>query len=134
MMYEPPYFLLAAGLWVGIICCVPFVATLKQLVNDWKINKSSSAIAQLRGFRMLAPYLACAVGICVFLASCLQIFAISSRVAYALSVPVTVMMAGSVWFQFTRVLDQLEQRGSQGIDLDDLSLGKIIPQSNPGRE
>lgn len=133
-MYDPPYFLLAAGLWVGIICCIPFVATLKQLVKDWKVNKSSRAIAQLRGFRMLAPYLGSGVGICVFLASCLQIFAISGAVAYALSVPVTIMMAGSVWFQFTRVLDQLEQRGSQGIDLDDLSLGKIIPQSNPGRE
>lgn len=133
-MYDPPYFLLTAGLLVGIVCCFPFVATLKQLVNDLKVNRSSRAIAQLRGFRMLTPYLACAVGVCVFLASCLQIFAFSPTIAYFLSVPVTIMMAGSVWFQFIRVLDQLEKRGFQGIDLDDLSLGKIIPQSNSHQE
>jgi len=40
-------------------------------------------------------------------------------------------MAGLVWYQLTRLFNQLEQKGLRGIDLDDLSLGKIIPQQNP---
>lgn len=133
-MYDPPYVLLFAGLATGIVSCIPFAATLKTLVNEWKSNRSTRAIAELRGPRIQVPFVAIAVGVCVFLASCLQIFPFPPRVAYGLSVPVTAMMAGSVWFQFTRVLDQLESRGLQGIDLDDLSLGKMIPQANSGEE
>lgn len=133
-MYDPPYVLLFAGLATGILSCIPFAATLKTLVNEWKINRSTRAIAELRGPRMLLPFVAIAAGVCVFLASCLQLFPFPTRIAYSLSAAVTAMMAGSVWFQFTRVLDQLENRGMQGIDLDDLSLGKMIPQPNSGEE
>jgi hypothetical protein len=61
----------------------------------------------------------------------LEVFAFSESFAYGFSIPLTALMAGLVWYQLTRLFNQLEQKGLRGIDLDDLSLGKIIPQQNP---
>lgn len=132
--YDPPYFLLIAGLFIGITSCTAFVVSLKQLLKQWSKNRSSRNIANLRGIQVFLPFLGVALGICIFLASCLQIFAFSALIAYSFSVPLTLAMAGLVWYQLTRLFMQLEQRGFKGINLDDLSLGKIIPQQNPRQD
>jgi hypothetical protein len=128
---DPPLVLLFAGLFIGITCCTAFVVTLKQLLKEWSKNRSTRNLANLRGVQVLFPFVGVALGICIFLASCLQVFAFSELIAYTFSIPLTVLMAGLVWYQLTRLFNQMEQRGLRGIDLDDLSLGKIIPQQNP---
>jgi hypothetical protein len=138
---DPPLILLVAGLFIGITSCTAFVVSLKQLLKEWSKNRSnrsnrqdacstSTNLAKLRGVQVLLPFSGIALGICIFLASCLQVFAFSGIIAYGFSFPLTVLMAGLVWYQLTRLFNQLEQRGLRGIDLDDLSLGKIIPQQN----
>ncbi|MBE9144118.1 hypothetical protein [Planktothrix mougeotii] len=133
---DPPLLLLVAGLFIGITSCTAFVVTLKQLLKEWAKNRidrqdaCSTNLANLRGAQVFFPFLGVAVGICIFLASCLQVFAFSGIIAYGFSIPLTVLMAGLVWYQLTRLFNQLEERGLRGIDLDDLSLGKIIPQQN----
>ncbi|MEL7037264.1 MAG: hypothetical protein AAFO04_16810 [Cyanobacteria bacterium J06592_8] len=133
-MYEmsgPPYIILVVGLFAGITSCTAFITTLKQLLKEWSVSRSTRALANLRGFQLLLPFCGIAVGICLFLASCLQIFTFSYTFSYSFSIPLTLLMAGLVWYQLTRLLIQLEQKGAKGIDLDDLSLGKMIPQTNP---
>ncbi|CAC5343102.1 MULTISPECIES: hypothetical protein [Planktothrix] len=128
---NPPLVLLLGGLFIGITCCTAFVVNLKQLLKEWSKNRSSRNLANLRGFPILFPFLGIGLGICIFLASCLEVFAFSETFAYGFSIPLTALMAGLVWYQLTRLFNQLEQKGLRGIDLDDLSLGKIIPQQNP---
>lgn len=136
-MYEvsqPPYFLLVAGLFIGIASCAAFITTLKALVEEWKSIRSSRVFSQMRGVQLLLPFLGTAIGIGIFLASCLQVFAFSAEVAYGFSVPLTVLLAGLVWFQLSQLLNQLEKGGSKALNLDDLSLGRMIPQINPNQE
>ena len=128
---DPPLVLLFAGLFIGITSCTAFVVTLQQLLKEWSKNRSTRNLANLRGVQVLFTFVGVALGIRIFLASCLQVFAFSELIAYTFSIPLTVLMAGLVWYQLTRLFNQLEQRGLRGIDLDDLSLGKIIPQQNP---
>ncbi|NEQ84470.1 MAG: hypothetical protein F6K26_31200, partial [Moorea sp. SIO2I5] len=73
---EPPYFLLIFGLFVGITCGLAFEAILKQKVQEWYKTKSSQTLAEIRGIQLLVPFLGIAVGICLFLASGLAIFAV----------------------------------------------------------
>ncbi|MCG5060576.1 MAG: hypothetical protein KA714_22025 [Limnoraphis sp. WC205] len=129
-MSDPPYFVLVVGLFAGITSCTAFITTLKQLLKEWSSSRSTSALANLRGFQLLFPFCGIAVGIALFLASCLQVFTFSAMFSYSFSIPLTVLMAGLVWYQLTRLLIQLEEKGVKGIDLDDLSLGKIIPQKD----
>lgn len=134
MMYEmtqPPYFFLAASLVAGILCAFTFGVTLKQRVQEWQRTKSTRTLASLKGIQLLLPFSGIALGICGFLASCLQIFTFSTKIAYGFSVPLTLLTAGLVWYQFSRVLYQLESMGAKNIDFDDLGLGKIIPQPQP---
>ncbi|MGL5080580.1 MAG: hypothetical protein ACRC8A_03750 [Microcoleaceae cyanobacterium] len=136
-MYEvaqPPYFLLVAGLLIGIASCAAFITTLKALVEEWKNSRSSRVFSQMRGVQLLLPFMGTAIGIGVFLASCLQVFTFSAQFAYAFSAPSTALLAGLVWFQLSKLLTQLESGGSKAINLDDLSLGRMIPQINPNQE
>jgi hypothetical protein len=130
-MTEPPYFFLAASLVAGILCAFTFGVTLKQQVQAWKKNQSTRTLANLKGIQLILPFSGIAFGICGFLASCLQIFAFSSKIAYGFAIPLTLLTAGLVWYQFSRVLYQLESKGAKNIDFDDLGLGKIIPQPQP---
>lgn len=118
MYYNPPYVLLIAGLLAGITSGVAFEAMLKQSVQDWSRNRSTRTLATLRGFSLFVPFLGICAGICVFLASGIEIFGFPTMIAYGLSFVLTVLTAALVWYQLGTILSQLEQGGSKALDLD----------------
>ncbi|MBD3884344.1 hypothetical protein IFO70_21615 [Phormidium tenue FACHB-886] len=118
MYYDPPYFLLAAGLFISITSGLAFEATLKQAVHEWAKNRSTRTLATIRGFSLVLPFLAICVGICLFLASGVQIFGFPATVAYGLSIFMTILTGGLVWWQLGKILVQLERGGSKALDLD----------------
>ncbi|PSF39444.1 hypothetical protein C7H19_01255 [Aphanothece hegewaldii CCALA 016] len=114
---EPPYFLMFVGFFTGITCGVAFEATLKQIVNTW--YKSSAKPADLLDSSTLQlPFLGICVGICVFLASGVEIFLMNRWVSYAISLPMTIFIGALVWTQLGKLLEQLQKGGSKAIDLD----------------
>lgn len=115
---EPPYFLLFAGLFASITSGLAFEAVLKQSVQLWSKNRSTRIWANLQGAQLILPFLAISIGSCVFLSSGMEIFGFPAQLAYAISVPLTAATAGLVWFQLKKILAQLEQGGSQALDLD----------------
>lgn len=115
---EPPYFLLVAGLLAGIISGSAFEATLKQNVQEWSKNRSTRTLAQMKGFQLLVPFLGIAAGICVFLASGLEIFGFPSWLSYSVSLPLTLFIGVLIWSQLAKLLGQLERGGSKALDLD----------------
>ncbi|MGF1492099.1 MAG: hypothetical protein ACFBSC_06525 [Microcoleaceae cyanobacterium] len=128
---SPPYFLVAVGLFIGIASCTAFITTLKMLIQEWKRHRSSRVLSQMRSLQLVFPFIGTAIGIGIFLASCLQVFAFSAKIAYGFAAPLSIVLAGAVWFQLSQLFNQLEQRGRQAIDLDNLTLGRMIPQVNP---
>ena len=115
---EPPYFLMSAGLLAGMASGVAFEATLKQSVQLWSKNRSTSTLANLQGLQLLIPFLGMAGGICVFLASGMEIFGFPKLLSYALALPLTILTGWLVWTQLGKLLIELERGGSQALDLD----------------
>ncbi len=116
--YSPPYILLVAGLLAGITSGAAFEATLKLAVKDWSKNRSTRTLANLQGMQLLTPFLGICGGICFFLAAGLQIFGFPGWLGYAIAVPLTLFIGLLIWTQLAQVLKQLEQGGSQALDLD----------------
>ncbi|MBI4780626.1 MAG: hypothetical protein HY785_04820 [Oscillatoriophycideae cyanobacterium NC_groundwater_1537_Pr4_S-0.65um_50_18] len=118
MYYDPPYFLLVAGLFASITSGLAFDATLKQAVNIWARNRTTQTLENVQGFPLLLTFLGICAGICVFLASGVQIFGFPTGIAYGVAFLLTLMTGLLVWWQLGKILIQLEQGGSKALDLD----------------
>ena len=118
---EPPYFLLVAGLLVGMACGSAFDTTLKQLVREWAKNRSTRTLMNLQGTQLLVPFLGIAAGVCVFLAAGLEIFGFPFPLSYVISLPLTVLSSWLIWYQLGKLLVQLDRGGSQALDLDSIN-------------
>lgn len=115
---EPPYFLVILGFFIGMTCGLAFEATLKQTVKVWSKNPTQKNLDSIQGFKLQLPFLGMCLGVCIFLASGLEIFLLNSWIAYSVSLPVTIFIAALVWVQLGKLLQQLQQGGSKAIDLD----------------
>jgi hypothetical protein len=118
MFYNPPYFLLVAGLFIGLTCGKAFEATLKQVVKDWNQTRSGELLEQATGLSLSLPFFGICVGICVFLASGLNIYGLPLDFSYATSVCLTIGTAILVWSQLKKLLVLLQRGGSRALDLD----------------
>lgn len=123
MLYysTPPYVLLLIGLFAGITSGLAFEATLKSGVQDWSQNRSTRTLETLRGLSLFIPFIGINGGICLFLSAGLQCFGFPGKLAFAFAIPLTLLTAVLVWSQLGKILTQLEQGGSQALDLDSLS-------------
>ena len=115
---EPPYFLMTAGLLAGMASGLAFEATLKQAVELWSKNRSSRTLSNLKGLQLQLPFLGMSGGICVFLASGMEIFGFPKLLSYVLALPLTLLTAWLVWTQLGKLLIELQRGGSQALDLD----------------
>lgn len=115
---DPPYLLLVVGFFIGISCGLSFQSILKEKVQEWSKSRSSRIIAELQGFRLLLPYFGICLGVCVFLAAGLEMFSMVRWLAYAIALPLTLLMGLLIWLQFGKLLAQLEKGGSRALDLD----------------
>ncbi len=115
---DPPYFLLLASLLVSLASGAAFEAVLKQSVRDWQKNRSTRTLANLRGMQLFVPFVGIAIGSAVFLAAGVEIFGLPTQFAYALSIPMTTVVGWLVWAQLGKILIQLQEGGSQALDLD----------------
>ncbi|WP_019486797.1 MULTISPECIES: hypothetical protein [Kamptonema] len=118
---EPPIFLMFAGLLAGIASGTAFEAVLKQAVQNWSKNRSTSTLANIRSTQLVIPFLGMIGGVGIFLSSGLEIFGFPKTLSYSVSIPLTILTAWLVWFQLGKVLNQLEKGGSQSLDLDSWS-------------
>ncbi|MEO0410175.1 MAG: hypothetical protein AAF289_22745 [Cyanobacteria bacterium P01_A01_bin.135] len=114
--YGIPYVLLAAGLLAGITSALAFGATVKQQLELWSRNRETMRLSEVRNLSMLVPLSAAGAGVCVFLASAVQIFSFSPKVAYSLAVPLSVLGVVALWIQFGQLLRQAETGGARSLD------------------
>lgn len=117
-LFDPPYFLLAMGLFVGITCGLAFEATLKQEVRAWSKDRETRTLATLQGLQLAFPFLGICIGIEMFLVAGMEIFGLPTWLAYAASLSLTLFTGFLVWSQLQSMLILLERGGSRAIDLD----------------
>jgi hypothetical protein len=115
---QPPYLMLVFGLVASVLSGLAFQAVLKELLVDWQAKKSTKTLNEMRGWRLLTPFLGMAGGSLCFLAAGVEVFGLPTRFAYGLSAFMTVFIARLVWWQLSKVLDMLEEGGSAALDLD----------------
>ena len=115
---NPPYFLLAAGLFIAITSGLAFGAVLKGSVGDWYEKKSTRSISKLRGFDLQLPFFGICLGSCVFLASGMSIFGFPATISYAMATPLILLSAGLVWTQLRKNLADLESGNTRAFELD----------------
>jgi hypothetical protein len=115
---QPPYVILAVGLVASILSGLAFQSVLKELIAEWQRNRSNTYLTEMRGWRLLTPFLGMAGGSILFLASGVAIFGIPTKFAYGASLVLTLLVGRLVWWQLGKVLTQLEQGGSAALDLD----------------
>nr|WP_278003730.1 hypothetical protein [Nodosilinea sp. TSF1-S3] len=91
---------------------------MQQSVNEWNSNRSTRILATLRGPQLQIPFFGICAGVCVFLASGIQLFGFSAKAAYALGAPMTVLIGLLIWSQLGKILLLIEEGGSKALDLD----------------
>jgi hypothetical protein len=115
---DPPFVLLAFGLFIGLTSGLAFEAVLKEKVQEWKTKRSIEIFTQMQGLSLRLPFLGICLGVCVFLASGLEVFGLFSWLAYTISLLMTILIGALVWEQLGKVLVLLRQGGSKALDLD----------------
>lgn len=116
---QPPWVLLGIGFFIGVTCGLAFEASLKEKVNYWNKLAKKGVKADLSEISQLTiPFMGICFGICLFLASGLEIFLYSRVISYVFSLPLTILIGGLIWSQLKKLIVQLIEGGSQAIDLD----------------
>lgn len=115
---EPPYFVLAAGLLISLTCGSAFAATLQQIVQKWSRDRAANTIAKLPTKQLTVPFLGICAGVCLFLASGLEVFGFPTWLSYVVGIPTTLLIALLVWFQLGSMLSLVEREGFGAIDID----------------
>lgn len=105
---QPPYFLIVAGLLISLSSGVVFAKLIKQLVQEWSTNRSTSTIVSMRGLTLQLPYIGIASGALIFLSSSLQLFGFTRLVAYSICLPLTIATGLVIWLQLSKILDKME--------------------------
>ncbi|MCM1982491.1 hypothetical protein [Lyngbya confervoides] len=118
--FNPPYFLFVASLLAAIACGKAFEATLKQQVDLWSKSRSSRILQELQGAQLLIPYYGICLGTLVFLGCGMMIFGVPASLSFAMALVLTVFTGLLLWVQLGKILQILQEGGSQALDLDAL--------------
>ncbi|MEL7354475.1 MAG: hypothetical protein AAF171_26460 [Cyanobacteria bacterium P01_A01_bin.116] len=114
----PPYFLLAAGLFIAITSGLAFSAVLKDSIGEWYKNRSTRSISKMQGLDIKLPFAGICLGSCMFLASGMCIFGFTSLIAYGMAFPLVLLSAALVWSQLKSNLTALESGNTRAFELD----------------
>ncbi|MEM7769151.1 MAG: hypothetical protein AAGA75_21370 [Cyanobacteria bacterium P01_E01_bin.6] len=112
---QAPYMLLIVGLFSSLTSGLAFGAVLKGSVENYLGDRNPEHLKMLRELPLQLPFAGICMGICLFLASSVEIFAFSTKLSYAIAFPLTVLIGVLVWFQLMQILSDIERKGIQAL-------------------
>ncbi len=115
---QAPYVLLVVGLFASLTSGLAFGSVLRGSVEDYLRDRTSTHLTLLRGLSLQIPFAGICMGVCFFLASSVEIFAFSTRLSYAIALPLTILSGVLVWTQLLQIIRELEEKGIQALDMD----------------
>ncbi|MDR9401956.1 MAG: hypothetical protein RI580_00810 [Halothece sp. Uz-M2-17] len=118
---EPPYLLLLFGILISVSCGSAFEKVLKQNVQDWYGSDQSKTQAQsVQTLALFVPFLGICGGVFAFLGGGLQIVINDWTISSAIALPLSALTGRLVWSQLSKLLQKLQEGGSQALDLDNI--------------
>ncbi|MBD2778465.1 hypothetical protein [Iningainema tapete] len=118
---NPPYALLAIGIFVALTSGAAFSGMLKLIVQKWQSDGAENSSSRLSIRQLTLPFLGIAIGVAMFLCSGLEIFGFPAFLSYAVGIPITIFTCILVWWQLGSMMTFVERRGMRSLDLDSLS-------------
>jgi len=118
---QPPYFLLAIGLFIAVTSGFGLSGTLKVIVQKWRKDSAEKAASSFYSRQLLVPFLGITLGVSLFLYSGLAIFGFPTLLALGIGLPLSFLTCLLVWLQLSSMLSFAKSKGMQALDLDSLS-------------
>ncbi|BAY28784.1 hypothetical protein NIES37_42580 [Tolypothrix tenuis PCC 7101] len=118
---HPPYFLLVVGLLIAITSGIALSGTLKVIVQKWPSKSAENIKPHSAWKQIIVPFLGITGGVCLFLCSGFEIFGFPPILALGVGLPMSLLTCLLVWWQLGSMLEFVERRGMQSLDLDSLS-------------
>ncbi|MBD2497449.1 hypothetical protein [Nostoc sp. FACHB-280] len=118
---QPPYLLLAIGLFIAVTSGVGLSGTLKIIVQKWQKNSTEKSESRFYAQQLLVPFIGITVGVSLFLYSGLAIFGFPTIIALGIGLPLSLLTCLLVWLQLSSMLSFAKNQGMQALDLDSLS-------------
>ncbi|WP_066378469.1 MULTISPECIES: hypothetical protein [unclassified Anabaena] len=118
---QPPYFLLFVGLFMAITSGFALSGTLQSIVQKWQKNNPENPLTNAAFRKRLSvPFLGITAGVCLFMASGLEIFGFPSFLALGVGLPLSILTCLLVWLQLGSMLTFAQRQGLRSLDLDSL--------------
>ncbi len=115
---QPPYFLLAIGLFAAVTSGTALAGTLKSIVAKWQSDGAENSGTRFVKTNLLLPFLGVGVGIALFLVSGLEIFGFPPFISFAVGLPIALFTILLIWFQLGSMMSFVETNGMRSLDLD----------------
>ncbi|BAY14611.1 hypothetical protein NIES21_03680 [Anabaenopsis circularis NIES-21] len=118
---QPPYLLLAVGLFIAVTSGFGLTGTLKVIVQKWRKDSAEKSDSNFYSRQLLVPFLGITFGIILFLYSGLAIFGFPTLLALGVGLPLGLLTCLLLWLQLSSMLSFAKNKGMQALDLDSLS-------------
>ncbi|MBE9205929.1 hypothetical protein IQ244_05260 [Nostoc sp. LEGE 06077] len=118
---QPPYFLLAVGLFIAVTSGFGLSGTLKVIVQKWGKDSTEKAEPSFDSRQLVVPFLGITFGVSLFLYSGFAIFGFPPSLALAVALPLGLLTCLLVWLQLGSMLSFAKNKGMQALDLDSWS-------------
>ncbi|MFN6514920.1 MAG: hypothetical protein RMY29_010500 [Nostoc sp. CreGUA01] len=115
---QPPYFLLLVGFLAALTSGIALSGTLKVIVQKWPSERTENTKPNSSLKQLFVPFLGITAGVCLFMASGLEIFGFPSLLALGVGLPISLLTCLLVWLQLGSMLTFVEREGMQSLDLD----------------
>jgi len=117
---NPPYFLLAVGLFIALTSGAALSGTLNLIMQKIQLKNAENLGSRFWIKKLFVPFLGIAGGVCLFLTSGFQIFGFPPFLAYIIGVTVSLLTSVLVWLQLGSMLAFIERQGTASLDLDSM--------------
>lgn len=118
---QPPYLLLAVGLFIAVTSGFGLSGTLKVIVQKWAKDSTGKTESRSLTRQLLVPFLGITLGVSLFMYSGLAIFGFPDFMALGIGLPLSLLTCLLVWLQLGSMLDFAKNKGMQSLDLDSWS-------------
>jgi hypothetical protein len=113
---QPPYFLAALGLAIGLVCGLTFSKLVQLRLDGWKQDRLP--LLPLSGTTTVLPWIGLVVGVTLFIGGSLQVFGFGAGTALLVAFLLSIATAGALWAQLVRLMQQVEAGNFKAVDFD----------------
>ena len=94
---SPPYFLIAAGLFICLTSGLSFIAAIRAQMGRWYRNFNSSYVSRWLRLQLAFPFAGIGIGVSIFLSAMLMALGLPTLFSWLAGVLLTLLIGAIVW-------------------------------------